>query len=364
MARQPRLDLPGSLQLVSARGIGRCLIFRDDKDRMSFVAKLRSLVEETQTRCYAWSLLPNTFHLLLGIDTMPLSTMMRRLITAYASNFNRKYRRVGPLFYSRYKSTLCEKEPYFLELVRHVHLKPLQTGVVKNLSELDEYPWTGHYVLMSDSSPQKTQKMDAAKTAKLFQQSPIDKLTSNEVLLHFSPEKDEARQLYRDFLKKGIQKVSAFLADKPCSLRSSSSTSLVDTLQPSRLAASRVSTFASSADNPWDGRILGSGAFVARTLKEAGELTEPKVNRVSLQDLCNKIRCHFDVDEEDMRSPIKKKLAANAKAVFCYLAIRKMGYYGVEVGDYLNMRGFSANRAAERGKIIFQTSGLDPSAFL
>src|SRR3972149_8245291 len=98
MVRLPRLDIPGSLQLVSARGIGRSLIFHDDSDLMSFVTKLRSLLEETQTRCYGWSLLPNSFYLLLEMDTVPLSTVMSRLITAYATTFNHKYKRVGPLF--------------------------------------------------------------------------------------------------------------------------------------------------------------------------------------------------------------------------------------------------------------------------
>ncbi len=333
MVRQPRLDLPGSLQLVSGRGIGRSLIFRDDKDRMSFVAKLHSIVEETETRCYAWSLLPNSFHLLLGINTVPLSTVMRRLTTAYASNFNHRYGRIGPLFYSRYKSTLCEKEPCLLEMVRRVHLKPLQAGMVKDLSELDQYPWTGHYALMNIT--EDTSGPLASEPLHLSQSLPLASLRSDEVLFCFSGNKKEARQMYREFLKKGSGQGKS---DLPCS-------------EDDEGAAS-------------DRRILGSGEFVKAKLKEAGEPTEPKVKRISLQELCDKVRCHFDVDEEDMRSPIKKKQEADAKAVFCYLAIRKIGYYGVEVGDYLNMRGFSANRAAERGKTILQTNGLDPYAFL
>lgn len=345
MARQPRLDLPGSLQLVSAQGIGRCLIFRDDKDRMSFIAKLQSLLEETQTQCHAWSLLPKSFHLLLGIDMIPLSTVMRRLITAYASIFNHKYRRIGPLFYSRYKSTLCEKEPHFLELVRQVHLKPLQGGVVKNLSELDKYPWSSHYALMN--SPEDASPPSGSEPLRPSQSLTFAPLHSDEVLLRFSSKQEEARQMYSDFMKKGTGEGKSQLFPFAASADKQTSWS---------------SYLAAFADMPSDRRILGSKEFVSKTLKEAGELTGPK--RISLQDLDNKIRCHFDVDEEQLRSPIKKKLAADAKAVFCYLAIRKMGYYGVEVGNYLNMRGISAIRAAERGKTIFQTSGLDPYQFL
>ena len=38
------------------------------------------------------------------------------------------------LFQNRYKSILCEKEPYFLELVRYIHLNPLRANIVKGLS--------------------------------------------------------------------------------------------------------------------------------------------------------------------------------------------------------------------------------------
>jgi putative transposase len=299
---------------------------------MSFVNKLGGLVGETQTLCYAWSLLPNSFHLLLGIETIPLSTVMRRLITAYASTFNHKYKRMGPLFYNRYKSTVCEKEPYLLELVRYVHLRPLQAGVVKSLSELDTYRWTGHYVLINDSSFSSPGDFEED----ILRPSRPHWQACDEALLFFSNEKEEARQLYHDFLNNGIKQ------------------------------GGKLESALNSRDEgaPSDARVLGSGEFVVRTLREAGESQEPKVKRISLQELCDKIRCHFNVDEEEMRSPIKKRWAVDAKAAFCYLAIRKMGYYGVEVGDYLNMQGFSANRAAERGKSILQNYGLNPAAFL
>jgi hypothetical protein len=40
MPRQARLDAPGLLQHVMARGIERRDIFRDDEDRNSFLARL------------------------------------------------------------------------------------------------------------------------------------------------------------------------------------------------------------------------------------------------------------------------------------------------------------------------------------
>ncbi len=77
MPRQARLDTPGALQHVMARGIERRKIFWDDKDRVSFLERLALILEDTQTQCYAWALIPNHFHILLRTGTTPLSKVMR-----------------------------------------------------------------------------------------------------------------------------------------------------------------------------------------------------------------------------------------------------------------------------------------------
>ena len=65
MPRQARLDAPGVLQHVMARGIERRKIFLDDKDRTAFLERFGVLLEETQTQCYAWALIPNPARLAL-----------------------------------------------------------------------------------------------------------------------------------------------------------------------------------------------------------------------------------------------------------------------------------------------------------
>jgi len=47
MPRQARLDAPGLLQHVMARGIERREIFKDDRDRQSFLERLAVILEET-----------------------------------------------------------------------------------------------------------------------------------------------------------------------------------------------------------------------------------------------------------------------------------------------------------------------------
>jgi len=130
------------------RGIERTSLFRDDRDRADFVARVAALAEAGAWTVLAWALLPNHAHLLLRTGSRPLPRNMRSLLTGYAGAFNRRHHRVGHLFQNRYKSILVEEEPYLRELVRYLHLNPLRAQVVPDLRRLDRYPWTGHSALL------------------------------------------------------------------------------------------------------------------------------------------------------------------------------------------------------------------------
>ena len=140
MPRHARLDAPGALHHVICRGIERRPIVRDDTDRAAFIARMGQVLAATGTPCYAWAILPNHVHLLLRTGAIPLTTVMRRVLTGYAGAFNRRHHRHGYLFQNRYKSILCQDEPYLLELVRYIHLNPLRAKIVPDLAALDRYP--------------------------------------------------------------------------------------------------------------------------------------------------------------------------------------------------------------------------------
>ena len=118
MPRQARLDAPGLVHHVMARGIEDQKIFRDDRDRENFLVRLaKSLALSGGARLYAWALMSNHFHLLLRTDEHLLSPIMQRVMTGHAVSYNRRYRRKGHLFQNRFKSIVVEEEPYFMELV-------------------------------------------------------------------------------------------------------------------------------------------------------------------------------------------------------------------------------------------------------
>ena len=66
MPRKSRIDAPGALHHIIARGIERKAVFQDERDRDDFLERLETNLEGSRTPCYAWALLPNHFHLLLA----------------------------------------------------------------------------------------------------------------------------------------------------------------------------------------------------------------------------------------------------------------------------------------------------------
>ena len=137
MPRQARLDAPGTLHHVMVRGIEKRNIVDDDQDRIAFVSRMGEQARKTGTTIYAWALLNNHAHILLRSGSVGLPGFMRRFLTGYAVEYNRRHKRFGHLFQNRYKSILCEEDVYFKELVRYIHLNPIRAGLVANLPELD-----------------------------------------------------------------------------------------------------------------------------------------------------------------------------------------------------------------------------------
>jgi len=180
MPRQSRIDTTGGLHHIIARGIERRKIFEDDQDRYDFLENLGLILEQTETTCFAWSLMSNHFHLLLRTGAVPIAAVMRRLLSGHAIRYNRHHHRHGHLFQNRYKSILCQEDCYLLELVRYIHLNPLRAKLVAGMDQLDQYPFSGHGVIIGKHE-QPWQNIE-------------------KVLLHFGKRSDSARCKYREFV--------------------------------------------------------------------------------------------------------------------------------------------------------------------
>jgi REP element-mobilizing transposase RayT len=125
MARLLRVQFPGAIYHVSARGNERRLIFGDDRDRARFLAKLAESKELYSVRLFLVCLMPNHFHLLLGTPGGNLSQCLGRLMTAYSVYFNKGHHRAGHLTQGRFAAQLVEGNEYLLKLSRYIHLNPV-----------------------------------------------------------------------------------------------------------------------------------------------------------------------------------------------------------------------------------------------
>ena len=237
MPRKARLDSPGTLHHVIVRGINKRRIVNDAADRKDFVRRMGELAEGTETSIYAWALMTNHAHILLRSAPIGLSGYMRRLLTGYAVSYNHRHRRWGHLFQNRYKSIICEEDAYFTELVRYIHLNPLRAKLVKNFEKLDRYRWCGHGVIMGKI---KNEWQDR-----------------DYVLKWFGKKEGEAKKNYRQYVKKGIEEGRRPELVGGGLIRSLGGWSAVKAL---RRSGDRELS---------DDRILGSGEFVERTIKEA-----------------------------------------------------------------------------------------------
>jgi putative transposase len=319
-----------------ARGIERTKIFRDDKDRKSFLERVALILEETQTQCYAWCLIPNHFHLLLRTGPTPISKVMRRLMTGYAVTFNKRHKRSGHLFQNRYKSIVCEEDPYLLELIRYIHLNPLRAGLVKDLKELDKYPWTGHSAILGKrNNPHIPQPPDRTDRPDKF----LAEKTLEDVLVHFGDTLKAARRRYRQFIKNGIDQGTRPELQGGGLVRSAGGN------KAGLLGRKREER------EKGDERILGSGDFVMNTLNRADELYERSVqNPISLDEFIRKVIHDRKIDLKDLLSYKRTQEISDTRAIISYLAAIELKNSGTKIALQLGLSEKSVSKCVVRGK--------------
>lgn len=133
-------DVAESFYHVYARGLNKQRIFRDQADFVKYLQlfeRYLSLAESknqvglsfpnyfNRVELVCFCLMPNHFHLLIYQRQQGTMTQfMRSLLTSYSMYFNKKYKRTGPLFESRYKASLISDDTYLEHITRYIHLNP------------------------------------------------------------------------------------------------------------------------------------------------------------------------------------------------------------------------------------------------
>jgi putative transposase len=320
MPRLARLDAPGVLHHVMGRGIEKRKIFISDEDREDFISRLAVLGEKQAIKIYAWALLPNHFHLLCKTYKWPLATSMKKLLTGYVVNFNRRHKRHGHLFQNRYKSIVCQEDNYLLELVRYIHLNLLRAGIVRGLPELNRSLWSGHYALVG-------------KRKRAWQDT--------EYILSFFGEGHLGIKKYLEFIQEGIP-----LGRRPELVGGGLIRSLGGW---SAVLALRGRTEKQMADT----RILGDDSFVHKVLSEMDDIAKGNLRFPrpfnNLTALAEKVCALNQVTMEELRSGSRRSAVVKARGEMSQAGVKFWGFSGADIARYLGVTNSCVTRSVSVG---------------
>jgi REP element-mobilizing transposase RayT len=304
------------------RGIERRRIVKDVADRKNFVKRLGELSAATETSIYAWALMTNHAHILLRSSDIGLSGFMRRLLTGYAISYNRRHQRWGHLFQNRYKSIVCDEDAYFTELVRYIHLNPLRAKLVKSLTQLDRYRWCGHAVLMGRIQNEWQDR--------------------DYLLRWFGQKQGEAKKTYRSYVKKGIDQGRRPELVGGGLIRSLGGWSAVKAMR--RSGDRQLS----------DDRILGSGDFVERIIKQADAKIKyqlpVKEQDQKIDEFITKLCKNAKVSIRELKSGSRRKEVSGVRALIATGLVKKHGVTLAEVARRVGVSTTAVSKIIKRAK--------------
>jgi REP element-mobilizing transposase RayT/transcriptional regulator len=111
----------------------------DDEDHLKFLEIMDESAKTYNFEVFSYALMDNHYHLLLKTTALNLSLLMRQINSRYSIYFNKKYKRVGPLWQGRFKSWFVYDKSYLKTLVKYIEFNPVKTNISKKAGE---FRWT------------------------------------------------------------------------------------------------------------------------------------------------------------------------------------------------------------------------------
>jgi putative transposase len=131
MPRIARAVAGGYPHHVIQRGNNREQVFLDKKDREKYLSLLKKYSDKCKSRILVYCLMTNHIHLLIKPhEEISLCKMMQGVTLCYTQYVNRKYKRTGRLWESRYYSCIVEKEKYLWAVARYIEQNPVRAKMV------------------------------------------------------------------------------------------------------------------------------------------------------------------------------------------------------------------------------------------
>jgi len=299
MPRMIRLESPGSLVHIMAHSIDEKPLFVDDQDRLEFLSRFEKGLSKSGFICYTWALMDNHYHLFLRTSEKRMCKLMRGLNGGYATYYNKRHNKRGPLFRSRFKSSLVQDQDYAVQLVKYINLNPLRAGIVKSLEQLKNYTWCGHGFLLGDK--------EAA--GKKFQKR-------EECLRRFGENEETALKSYIEFL---IQS---------CGENTETAGQL------SNIEATEIN----GSCKGWP-TVIGDPEFVNKIMNLHKEIIHRNHRKADypyvLKTIADKICQEYGISMNELKRRGRNNTRAKARADFCYrLHIREFIPFSV-IAEFL-----------------------------
>jgi len=139
MAREARVVAEGVPHHITQRGNNRQDVFLLDEDRRCYIDTLRAKCRQHELAVLGYCLMSNRVHsIAIPQRESSLCKTLGQTHGRYAMRFNRRYRRRGHLWQSRFYS--CPLGPtHLVAALAYVDLNPVRAGLV---GSAQEHPWS------------------------------------------------------------------------------------------------------------------------------------------------------------------------------------------------------------------------------
>lgn len=122
-------------------------IFRETENYRFFLRQYAKYLGEV-VDTYAFCLMPNHFHLLVGVKSEEaqklISKQFANFFSSYTQSFNKVYSRRGSLFIKNFKRTPILDERQWQDVFLYIHLNPVKHGFVKNHQDWKWSRWLAY----------------------------------------------------------------------------------------------------------------------------------------------------------------------------------------------------------------------------
>ena len=131
MPKKRPLYLPGHYYHFFNRGAHRKSIFREPKNYIFVLEKMKEYAAKYQLAIIAYVLMPNHYHFLIRQDGEHFARYLPQYVfNSYSSAYNIRYNHSGTLFEDKYKVVSVQSESHLLHLCRYIHGNPVKDGIV------------------------------------------------------------------------------------------------------------------------------------------------------------------------------------------------------------------------------------------